>query len=179
MKYPNMEWGTMEALVNKLGGEEGVKGFLSGLSRVVPSSLISINRHLGYCDDFLPTGLWTEIESDQRSKRLTALDLRDVRLLPRPLNGIPNLTGEEKLNLLKESDEVRLDARILEIAFRDPRVIPKEWKNKDIYFDGSVFLTASSYTRTVLCLRGDEHGWRYSPDPLKWINDLEGWTAVL
>lgn len=30
MKYPKMDWGTMEAVVNKLGGEEGVKRFLSG-----------------------------------------------------------------------------------------------------------------------------------------------------
>lgn len=28
MKYPNMTWGTMEAIVNKLGGEEAAKSFL-------------------------------------------------------------------------------------------------------------------------------------------------------
>ncbi|MEK7478188.1 MAG: hypothetical protein AAB645_02365, partial [Patescibacteria group bacterium] len=30
MKYAKMEWGTMEAVVNKLGGMEGVEKFLSG-----------------------------------------------------------------------------------------------------------------------------------------------------
>lgn len=30
MKYPRMDWGTMEAIVNKLGGMEGVQRFLSG-----------------------------------------------------------------------------------------------------------------------------------------------------
>ena len=30
MKYPTMNWGTMEAVVNKLGGEDGVKRFLRG-----------------------------------------------------------------------------------------------------------------------------------------------------
>jgi len=35
MKYPKMEWGTMEAVVNKLGGMEGVQRFLSGTSEVV------------------------------------------------------------------------------------------------------------------------------------------------
>lgn len=30
MKYPRMEWGIMEAVVNRLGGEEGVKRFLRG-----------------------------------------------------------------------------------------------------------------------------------------------------
>jgi hypothetical protein len=179
MKYPNMEWGTMEAVVNKLGGEEGVKNFLSDLSRAVPSSIISINRHIGYRDGFLPTGLWTTDERDERSKRLTVIDLHQIRLIPRPINGWPNLTGEEKLDLLKQSDEIRLDARILEVALWNTRVIPKEWKNKDIYFDGDVFLSAGSHTRTVLYLRGDERGWHYRPEALKYIRDLEGWSAVL
>lgn len=30
MKYPKMQWGTMEAVINKLGGEEGVEKFLRG-----------------------------------------------------------------------------------------------------------------------------------------------------
>lgn len=30
MKYPKMDWGTMEAVVNKLGGVEGVNKFLRG-----------------------------------------------------------------------------------------------------------------------------------------------------
>ena len=30
MKYPTMEWGTMEAVINKLGGMNGVRRFLSG-----------------------------------------------------------------------------------------------------------------------------------------------------
>lgn len=30
MKYPNMSWGTMEAVVNKHGGEEGIARFLRG-----------------------------------------------------------------------------------------------------------------------------------------------------
>jgi hypothetical protein len=30
MKYPDMTWGTMEAVINKLGGIEGVQRFLSG-----------------------------------------------------------------------------------------------------------------------------------------------------
>ncbi|MES2060096.1 MAG: hypothetical protein V4438_03635 [Patescibacteria group bacterium] len=36
MKYPNMDWGTMEAVVNRLGGEEGVARFLRGEVCVVP-----------------------------------------------------------------------------------------------------------------------------------------------
>lgn len=36
MKYPRMDWGTMEAVVNKLGGMEGVKKFLRGELAVSP-----------------------------------------------------------------------------------------------------------------------------------------------
>ena len=30
MKYPKMEWGKMEAIINKLGGKEGVKNLFAG-----------------------------------------------------------------------------------------------------------------------------------------------------
>jgi len=36
MKYPKMQWGRMEAVINKLGGESGVDQFLSGQTEVVP-----------------------------------------------------------------------------------------------------------------------------------------------
>ena len=39
MKYSNMDWGTMEAVVNKLGGMEGVKLFLRGELEVVAKAL--------------------------------------------------------------------------------------------------------------------------------------------
>jgi hypothetical protein len=39
MKYPEMDWGTMEAVVNKLGGMSGVKNFLRGDLLVVPSAV--------------------------------------------------------------------------------------------------------------------------------------------
>jgi len=40
MKYPKMEWGTMEAIVNKLGGEEAVARFLRGELTVRESDLL-------------------------------------------------------------------------------------------------------------------------------------------
>jgi len=38
MKYPKMEWGTMEAIINKLGGMKGVREFLSGTLVVVKNT---------------------------------------------------------------------------------------------------------------------------------------------
>lgn len=38
MKYPDLEWGVMEAAVNKLGGMEGVRRFLAGESSLVEAS---------------------------------------------------------------------------------------------------------------------------------------------
>ncbi len=40
MKYPNMTWGTMEAIVNKLGGEEKAKAFLRGAAEVAWTKLL-------------------------------------------------------------------------------------------------------------------------------------------
>ena len=59
MKYAEMDWGTMEAVVNKLGGMDGVKRFLSGelvisMSQKVWKSLCSIKlgTSLKSADDF-------------------------------------------------------------------------------------------------------------------------------
>lgn len=40
MKYPNMDWGTMEAVVNKIGGMEGVGAFLRDETKIVPANAI-------------------------------------------------------------------------------------------------------------------------------------------
>src|SRR5690348_6126097 len=40
MKYPTMEWGKMEAVVNKLGGMEGVERFLRDELVVKPVEMI-------------------------------------------------------------------------------------------------------------------------------------------
>jgi hypothetical protein len=40
MKYPKMEWGTMEAIVNKIGGEERAAQFLRGELTIKESDLL-------------------------------------------------------------------------------------------------------------------------------------------
>ena len=40
MKYPNMTWGTMEAIVNKLGGEEEAKAFLRNTVEIVRTKIL-------------------------------------------------------------------------------------------------------------------------------------------
>ena len=46
MKYPNMDWGRMEAVINKLGGMEGVEAFLSGKLVILdPVLLAEIESH--------------------------------------------------------------------------------------------------------------------------------------
>ena len=40
MKYPRMDWGTMEAIVNKLGGLDGVRHFLNGQITITAASNI-------------------------------------------------------------------------------------------------------------------------------------------
>lgn len=44
MKYPNMDWGMMEAVVNKLGGMDGVKRFLSDELVVKAAELLKFIR---------------------------------------------------------------------------------------------------------------------------------------
>lgn len=42
MKYPTLDWGTMEAVVNRLGGLEGVQRFLRGEIKVVEAGVKSL-----------------------------------------------------------------------------------------------------------------------------------------
>ena len=65
MKYGELNLGQIEAIVNKLGGMEGVQRFLSGLSQVV------ITKHIIDCDaaPFLPEG-WKGVKFHKKGGML-------------------------------------------------------------------------------------------------------------
>lgn len=66
MKYPKTDLGTIEAVWNKLGGEEGVKLFLSGRRQIVWLIWKTFSLHLGsqaakaICEDLEAIGCLTD-----------------------------------------------------------------------------------------------------------------------
>lgn len=156
MKYATMDWGTMEAVVNKLGGMDGVQKFLRGdlevreqpKEVVSASGIITIDRTTPF-DPAKFKGLgkgWTiwkgpasgdglegEEDQDSRSLAIAELDLSKIRLEhmlteDELKSDSPYVNGEVKQGRLK--DHIRLDAKILQTFWENKHLIPEVWKKK-------------------------------------------------
>lgn len=178
MKYGELNLGQVEAIVNKLGGMEGVQRFLSGLV-VVVASVLRINRK----KTFDPVGFigkgWKITEQDERSLALTEVDLSKVLLETTLKEGENVVGGEEKLNRLKATGHVRLDAAIFQALWENQGLIPEAWKEVGaIYFDGTILLNPHGL-RCVLCLCWSDGRWGWG---CGWLADdwnARGPSAVL
>lgn len=162
MKYGELNLGQVEAIVNRLGGMDGVKRFLTGLM-VVVAAVLHINRKKPFDPvKFIGEG-WKIAEQDERSLALTELDMSKVRLETTLKEGESSVKGEEKLNRLKAAGHVRLDAAIFQALWENQGLIPEEWKEVGaVYFDGTIILSPFG-DRCVLYLswRGGRWRWYY------------------
>lgn len=84
MKYPRMDLGTMEAIVNKLGGMDGVRRFLSG--ELIVKAVEGI-----FCHDERKDG-WTLLEDVGSNPTIEISKLEVVSFLP---EGKDCIGGEE------------------------------------------------------------------------------------
>ena len=177
MKYASLDLGTVEAIVNKLGGMDGVKKFLSGVLTVV-CAVLRIDRAKPFDPEFVGKG-WKIAEQDERSLALTELDMSKVKLETVLKNGEKCVSGEEKLKRLKAADHVRLDAAIFQALWENQGLIPEEWKKVGaVYFDGTVLLNPDG-DRYVLYLYWHDGRWDWH---YRWIvNDFYAYapSAVL
>lgn len=131
MKYGELNLGQVEAIVNKLGGMEGVKRFLAGFAEIV------VVKHVIDCDaaPFLPEG-W-KVESHKKGGSLE-WDPTKVKLHLSPnqqngkcING--NKLREELVN------EPVLNANVSDYLLAHPESIPEEWKGKYVFFWGTIY----------------------------------------
>ena len=131
MKYGELNLGQIEAVVNRLGGMEGVQRFLAGLSEIV------VVKHLIDCDadPFLPEG-W-KVESHKKGGNFE-WDPTKVRLhfSENQKNG-KCIQGHK----LREElvNEPVLNANVLDYLLAHPELIPEEWKGKYVYFWGTIY----------------------------------------
>jgi hypothetical protein len=152
MKYGTLDLGRIEAIVNKLGGMEGVEKFLRGEVEV------RVTKHLINCstDPFIPNN-WA-VEEHQEGGMLE-WNPTSITLYLSEAQKQGQIVGNELREELK--DKTVLNANVLDYLLAHPELIPEEWKGKAIFFWGTVYRDSDGN----LCVRylywyGDR--WRWS-----------------
>ena len=170
MKYGNINLGQIEAIINKLGGTEGVHKLLSDEMELVPKTH-AVNTNL---DPFRPDG-WEVIEHRKMGQ-----------LVWNPEKVKPYLSENQKDGKMIKGHELRkelesqpvLNVCVLDYLLANPHLIPDEWKRKRTYFWGTVYRDTYGYL-CVRCLywHGGRWRWRCSRLVNNW--NFSGPSALL
>ncbi len=149
MKYGNVELGQLEALLNKIGGVEGMNQILRGNAKVV-----FLKHIVDLAGDCMPESWkkdkWT-IEKHVGEGQLE-LDLSKIQFhfSPNQIDG--KVIEGNKLRKELESGKVPvLNACVLDYLIAHPEIIPEDWKvdekgnTRYIYFWGTVYSRANGF----------------------------------
>ncbi len=147
MKYGELNLGQVEAIVNKLGGMDGVHRFLSG------EPMVKMTKHIIDCDadPFVPSG-W-KVEEHKKSGQF-AFNPAKVKLHLSPNQQDGKVIEGNKLHRELANEPV-LNANVLDYLLAHPKLIPEEWKKNEkgntryIFFWGTIYRDSGGY----LCVR--------------------------
>jgi hypothetical protein len=111
---------------------------------------------------------WSIVEEDERSLRLTEVDLMKVNFETMLKERESSVVGEGKLKRIKDAGHIRLDAKVFQTLWENQHLIPASWKEPTngnttyVFFDGTI-LRRSSGDRFVLYLywQDGEWSWHY------------------
>jgi hypothetical protein len=138
------------------------------------SSIISIGRgHRFSPTDFFGGRGWKIVEQDERSLALAEIDFSKVLFETMLKEGEATIKGEEKLNRLKASNHVRLDAKVFQTLWNNQHLIPESWKervgrsSRYIFFEGTVLQSRHTF-RYVLGFYWFDGQWIWI---CRWLND--------
>ncbi len=112
-------------------------------------------------------GLEGEEAQDQRSLALYQLDLSAIRFRTMLKRGETSITGRERLERLKTSGNICLDAKVFQTLWENKNLIPESWKKKMegdphfIYLDGTI-LCGPDGRCYVLSFYWLDKKWRWS-----------------
>ncbi len=129
-------------------------------------------------------GLSGDEEQDFRSLALAQIDLSAILLKSMLKTGETVVGGEEKLNRLKASGEIRLDAGAFKTLWDNRELLPARFKEKTgnnttyIYCDGTVLRSPLGY-RCVLCFYFFDGAWYWFYYWLDYDWDVFNPSAVL
>lgn len=159
MKYVEMNWGTMEAVVNKLGGLDGVQRFLRGDAEVV------IKTHAIDCDanPFVPDD-WKVKKHLKGGQLRWNPDEVSLYLCDEQRGG--TIEGNKLRKKLKGKPV--LNACVLDYLLKHPDLIPDEWKGKAVFFWGTIYRDSGGdlYVR-YLYWHGGKWDWNN-----RWLGDV-------
>ena len=147
----NLTAGQLNAIVKKLGGEDGAMRFLRGDAEVV------IKTHIIDCDanPYVPDG-WKVEEHIKGGELRWNPDEVELYLCDKQKSG--TIKGTELRKLLKGKPV--LNACVLDYLLANPQLIPEEWKGKAVFFWGTIYRDScgSLYVR-CLCWGGGRWSW--------------------
>jgi hypothetical protein len=121
---------------------------------------------------------WSIVEEDERSLKLSEVDLTKVNFETMLKDHESSVVGEEKLKRLKDAGHIRLDAKVFETLWENQHLIPASWKEPTngnttyVFFDGTI-LRDSDGLRCVLCLCWHGGRWYWS---CYWLDNE--WSAL-
>lgn len=168
-KYSSLDLGTIEAVVNKLGGLEGVKHFLRGEVGVVTNHVINLDAK-----PFVPNG-W-QLEEHIKGGQF-AWDKAKVGLHLEPEQQNGKVIFAHELRKRLENQPV-LNANALDYLLANSELIPDEWKGKYVFFWGTIY-RYSDGLRYVRCLYWGGDRWHCGNDWLDLVWDSSRPAAVL
>ncbi|MEK7642999.1 MAG: hypothetical protein AAB372_00920 [Patescibacteria group bacterium] len=159
MKYGELDLGQVEAIVNKLGGMEGVHRLLSGRAEV------TIVRHIIDCDvdPFTPDG-WKVEEHKKGGQFEWGPAKVSLHLSPNQKDGKVIEGNKLRKELAREP---MLNANVLDYFLANQYLIPEEWKGKAVFFWGTIY-RRSGGRLFVRCLYFDGGRWDWS---CSWLDD--------
>lgn len=162
MKYPGLTLGLIEAIVNKLGGIDGVRSFLRGETEVVTRI-----HNEGY-DTFLSVDgpayrIVRHVEAGHFCWKSCAVKLCSTKELINSLDK-PSIQGFDLFEKIK--DQPVLGLSTLNYLLDNTTLIPEEWKKSDVFFWGTVL---------GLC---DEDGEDFYVYCLHWSNESKKWEKL-
>lgn len=129
------------------------------------------------------------IEQDERSLSIESLDVNSIALINYELRGRRYISGNIGYERLKQTDNIRLDAKIFEEIWKNPSILPAGWKidpktkarypqyDKFIYFDGTIFQMENIRFNLTMCFHQGE--WRWLMNDMSKENGLLDVSAVL
>jgi hypothetical protein len=140
-----------------------------------PRLIIPIDRAKPFSSHtFIGVG-WGIQEQETRSLKLAEVDLTDVHLKTvfdtRP--GARMSCATHLLRLRKTTD-VQLDAKVFQMLWENPALIPERWKEKTngkitlVFFEGTTILRHSNNDQYVLFLFWDGGAWKWN---VYWLGD--------
>lgn len=159
MKYGKVDLGQVEALLNKIGGEEGMNAILSG------RATIAYKEHVIDLDaqPRIPYDGWT-VEEHKKGGQFK-WDPKKVALFLSSKQESGNIEGNK---LRKElADKPVYNANLLDYLLDNPHLIPEEWKGNAVFFWGTIYRYSDGHL-DVRCLIFDGGHWQQSRN---WLND--------